>query len=130
MVVGQVQDENAFSLGGFSGHAGLFGSAEEVYAIANLLREHYFGLRDDFLSADIVREFFTRQDIVENSTWALGWDTPSEQDSSSGKYLARTSVGHLGFTGTSLWMDLEGRGRGFSYKPGSSHKKQSKDKGF
>jgi len=107
VILGEVQDENAFSLGGFSGHAGLFGSAEEVFAVANLLREHYLGLRDDFFSPYIVREFFTRQDIVKNSTWALGWDTPSQQDSSSGKYFSGTSVGHLGFTGTSLWMDLE-----------------------
>jgi CubicO group peptidase (beta-lactamase class C family) len=107
VLLGSVHDENAHALGGYSGHAGLFGIGEEVYAIVNLLRAHFFGYRDDYLDPDTVREFFRRQDIVQGSTWALGWDTPSPQDSSSGKYFSAKSVGHLGFTGISTWMDLE-----------------------
>ena len=107
IVLGSVHDENAYVLGGYSGHAGLFGTCEEVYAIVNLLRAHFFMHRNDYFDPDTVREFFTRQDIVQGSTWALGWDTPSPQDSSSGKYFSAKSVGHLGFTGTSTWMDLE-----------------------
>ncbi len=107
IVSGYVHDENAFALGGYSGHAGLFGTAEEVYALVNLLRNHFFGQRDDYLRPETVRMFFTRQDLVKGSTWALGWDTPSSEDSSSGKYFSRNSVGHLGFTGTSVWMDLD-----------------------
>jgi CubicO group peptidase (beta-lactamase class C family) len=102
-----VHDENAYSLGGYSGHAGLFGTASEVYKLANLLRGHWRGERTDYLRPETVRAFFTRQDIVEGSSWALGWDTPSSANSSSGSYFSETSVGHLGFTGTSLWMDLE-----------------------
>ena len=104
---GEVHDENAYALGGYSGHAGLFGTAEEVFSIANMLREHYRGKRDDFFSAVTVREFFRKQDIVEEGTFALGWDTPSPGNSSAGRYFSEKSVGHLGFTGTSLWMDLE-----------------------
>jgi CubicO group peptidase (beta-lactamase class C family) len=48
-----------------------------------------------------------RDGTIEGSTYGLGWDTPSEQNSSSGKYFSPTSVGHLGFTGTSIWWDLE-----------------------
>jgi CubicO group peptidase (beta-lactamase class C family) len=107
VIQGEVHDENAWAVGGYSGHAGLFGTAEEVYVLVNLLREHYLGKRDDYLKPETVRVFFTRQDIVKKSDWCLGWDTPSEEDSSSGKYFSRNSVGHTGFTGTSVWMDLD-----------------------
>jgi CubicO group peptidase (beta-lactamase class C family) len=104
---GEVHDDNAWTLGGYSGHAGLFGTAEEVYVIANMLREHYLGIRRDFFKPETVREFFRRQNIVEGNDWALGWDTRALEGSSAGKYFSRDSVGHTGFTGTSLWMDLE-----------------------
>jgi CubicO group peptidase (beta-lactamase class C family) len=104
---GEVGDENAWALGGYSGHAGLFGPAEEVYVIVNLLREHYLGNRDDYLKPETVRTFFTRQDMVKGSDWCLGWDSPSEENSSAGRYFSRNSVGHTGFTGTSVWMDLD-----------------------
>ena len=107
VIQGEVHDENAYALGGYSGHAGLFGTADEVYRIVNLLREHYLGKRQDYLSPTVVRDFFTRQDRVKGSTWALGWDTPSPEGSSSGRFFSKKSVGHLGFTGTSVWMDLE-----------------------
>ena len=107
IIRGEVEDDVAYALSGYSGHAGLFSSAEDLYALVALLRDHYYGKRDDFLSPEIVREFFRRQDIVEGCTWALGWDTPSPESSSSGKYFSPKSVGHLGFTGTSVWMDLE-----------------------
>ena len=104
---GEVHDDNAWTLGGYSGHAGLFSTAEEVYVIANMLREHYLGKRDDYFKPKTVREFFRRQDIVKASDWALGWDTRALEGSSAGKYFSRDSVGHTGFTGTSIWMDLE-----------------------
>jgi CubicO group peptidase (beta-lactamase class C family) len=103
---GEVHDDNAWTLGGYSGHAGLFSTAEEVYVIANMLREHYLGKRDDSFKPKTVREFFRRQDIVKGSDWALGWDTRALEGSSAGKYFSRDSVGHTGFTGTSIWMDL------------------------
>ncbi len=63
--------------------------------------------RRDFLNPATVREFFTRQDIVKGSDWALGWDTRALVGSSAGRHFSRNSVGHTGFTGTSIWMDLE-----------------------
>jgi serine-type D-Ala-D-Ala carboxypeptidase len=107
IIRGEVHDENAFSAGGYSGHAGLFGTAEEVFILADMLMGHYLGKRSDYLSPDIVRLFFKRQEAVKGSTWALGWDTPSPENSSAGIYISHASVGHLGFTGTSIWMDLE-----------------------
>jgi len=103
---GEVHDENAWALGGYSGHAGIFGTAAGVYGLANLLREHFHGLRDDYLQPKTVRTFFEKQHFSPGSTWALGWDTPSPTGSSTGRYFSTNSVGHLGFTGTSLWMDL------------------------
>ena len=107
VIQGEVHDENAFALGGYSGHAGLFSTAEEVYLIADVLREHYYGKRRDYFLPGVVRDFFKKQEIVKGCTWALGWDTPSPENSSAGSYISPGSVGHLGFSGTSLWMDLE-----------------------
>ena len=104
---GEVHDDNAWALGGYSGHAGLFGTAKEVHVVAGMLREHAFGTRADFFKPETVRAFFRRQDIVPGSDWALGWDTRAPEGSSAGKYFSRDSVGHTGFTGTSIWMDLE-----------------------
>jgi len=106
LIQGEVHDENAFSVGGYSGHAGLFGTAHEVYSLVELLRAHYGGERADYIKPHVVRSFFERQDIGEGTSRALGWDTPSP-GSSSGKYFSKNSVGHLGFTGTSVWMDLD-----------------------
>lgn len=107
VIQGETHDENAWTLGGYSGHAGLFGTARDIWILVNLLREHYFGKRSDFFRPETVREFFRRQDMVKGSDWALGWDTRALVGSSAGRYFSRSSVGHTGFTGTSIWMDLE-----------------------
>jgi CubicO group peptidase (beta-lactamase class C family) len=104
---GEVHDDNAWTLGGYSGHAGLFSTAEDIYLIANMLRGHYLGERKDFFKPATVREFFRRQDIVKGSDWALGWDTRALEGSSAGRSFSRDSVGHTGFTGTSIWIDLQ-----------------------
>jgi CubicO group peptidase (beta-lactamase class C family) len=104
---GEVHDDNAWALGGYSGHAGLFSTCEEIYTIVNMLREHYLGTRFDFFKPETIREFWRRQDLVEGSDWALGWDTRALKGSSAGKYFSRNSVGHTGYTGTSIWMDLK-----------------------
>ncbi len=106
-VLGYTHDENAWSFGGYSGHAGLFGTAGEVYALAELLRTHYHGERTDHLRPETVRAFFTREGPGRNGHRALGWDTPAREGSSAGRYFSGNSVGHLGFTGCSLWMDLD-----------------------
>lgn len=103
---GEVHDENAYAAGGYSGHAGLFGTAEEVCAIAELLKSHHAGRREDFLRPDTVRAFFSPRGGHAGGGRALGWDTPSERDSSAGRFFSPHAVGHLGYTGTSIWMDL------------------------
>jgi CubicO group peptidase (beta-lactamase class C family) len=103
LLCGEVHDENAAALGGVAGHAGLFGSAETVLAVTGAWLAGYHR-KPSILDSDIVREFSTRHKRIPGSSWALGWDTPSPP-SSSGQYFSGQSFGHLGFTGTSIWID-------------------------
>jgi CubicO group peptidase (beta-lactamase class C family) len=106
VVWGEVHDENAYAMGGVAGHAGLFASARDIHRFVIRLRRCLLG-RDSFLPTPLVKEFLTRDMTVSESSHALGWDTPSSDQSSSGSYFSPNTVGHLGFTGTSLWWDLE-----------------------
>lgn len=106
VLCGQVHDDNAFAVGGIAGHAGLFSSARDIHAIVARLDGCLRG-RHSFLPQSVVQEFFTRDRSVSDSTRALGWDTPTPKKSASGIHFSQKSVGHLGFTGTSLWWDLE-----------------------
>lgn len=100
---GEVHDENAAAMGGVAGHAGLFGTAESVLAISGAWLRAYCG-NESILDGELARQFATRQESTTGSSWALGWDTPSVQ-SSSGSCFSERSFGHLGYTGTSLWID-------------------------
>ena len=100
---GEVHDENASALGGVAGHAGLFGTAGAVLAVAQAWMEGRRG-KAGLLHPELVTLFTTRQQEIPNASWALGWDTPSAR-SSSGTRFTPESFGHLGYTGTSLWID-------------------------
>lgn len=100
---GEVHDENAAAMGGVAGHAGLFGTAESVLAVSGAWLRGYHGT-GSILERELVRQFTTRQESAARSSWALGWDTPSAP-SSSGSCFSERSFGHLGYTGTSLWID-------------------------
>jgi CubicO group peptidase (beta-lactamase class C family) len=103
---GEVHDPNASAMGGVAGHAGLFSTADDVMSFARVWLDAWHG-RSDLLPQEALREFSRRQDGPEGSDWALGWDTPTVGQSSSGIHFSETSIGHLGFTGTSVWIDLE-----------------------
>ncbi|MGB8010340.1 MAG: serine hydrolase domain-containing protein [Terriglobales bacterium] len=102
LIQGEVQDENTSVLGGVAGHAGLFSTAEDlaIFAHAMLNGGH------PILRADTVELFSRRESAPEGTSYALGWDTPSPP-SQSGKYFSANSFGHLGYTGTSLWIDAD-----------------------
>ena len=105
LVCGQVHDENAYAVGGVQGHAGLFGTALDIHSLLGHLLLAYHGqLSTRLFQPQMVQLFFRR---LAGSDKALGFDTPSVSGSSSGRFFSRNSVGHLGFTGTSFWMDLE-----------------------
>jgi CubicO group peptidase (beta-lactamase class C family) len=100
IIQGEVNDENAWVMGGVAGHAGLFASAEDVAKFAQCM------LRGGapILKPETVKLFTKRQQSPAGTTRTLGWDTPSVP-SQSGKYFSPASFGHLGYTGTSLWID-------------------------
>lgn len=100
---GEVHDQNAAALGGEAGHAGLFGTADAVLAISGEWLRAYHG-QATILDRAMVQEFTRRQTPEGPSSWALGWDTPSAP-SSAGRYFTARSFGHLGYTGTSIWID-------------------------
>ncbi len=106
ILCGEVHDDNAYAMGGVSGHAGLFGTAKDLGTLLSRLKDCY-GNAHPWIPQHIVQEFWTCDRSVPDSTWALGWDTPSPTESSTGTHFSPHSVGHLGFTGTSAWLDLE-----------------------
>lgn len=106
IVWGEVHDPNAAAMGGVAGHAGLFSTADDVMRFAQIWLDVWHG-RSDLLPRDAVREFSRHQEGPEDSVWALGWDRPTPGGSSSGRHFSENSIGHLGFTGTSVWIDLD-----------------------
>ncbi len=102
IIQGEVQDENASVLGGVAGHAGLFSTAGDLAIFANALLSGGHPI----LRPETVTLFTRRETSPEPTSRTLGWDTPASP-SQSGKYLSATSFGHLGYTGTSLWIDPE-----------------------
>ena len=98
---GEVHDENAAAMGGVSGHAGLFSTADDLVRFAQMLLRGGAGL----LRPETIA-LFTRTQNPSFSSRALGWDTPSPA-SSAGTKLSAHAFGHTGFTGTSIWIDPE-----------------------
>lgn len=109
VIQGEVHDEHAFVLGGCGGHAGLFANALDVLRFAAcILAEGRTAQSGKLFQPATVRHFATRQSEPPGTSRALGWDTPTAP-SSSGTYFSASSIGHLGYTGTSLWIDPERR---------------------
>lgn len=102
---GEVHDGNAWAMGGVAGHAGLFSTAADVMRFAEEMLAAERGESSVF-QQQLAQEFFRRQEIPKGSDWALGWDTPTAGRSTSGSHFPRRSIGHTGFSGTSLWIDL------------------------
>jgi len=100
IIQGEVHDENASVLGGIAGHAGLFATAEDVARFAHCILSG----GPPILRPETVALCTRRESSPEGTSRALGWDTPSPP-SQSGKYFSSSSFGHLGYTGTSLWID-------------------------
>ena len=109
IIQGEVQDENCSALGGAAGHAGLFANALDVLRFADcILADGRTASGKQLFQPETVKLFATRQTEPAGTTRALGWDTPSTP-SSSGKFFSPKSIGHLGYAGTSLWIDPERR---------------------
>jgi len=116
---GEVHDENAAVMDGVSGHAGLFGSVEDLLGFAEWMlgqserrsgggSDNHTASAPPTLRPSVIQTFTARQNLVPRSSRALGWDTP-DSGSSSGSLLSPHSIGHTGFTGTSIWIDFDRR---------------------
>ena len=102
-LIGEVHDDNTYAMGGVSGQAGLFGTIQDVAALAEVWLGSFLH-SGGFFESGLVHQFWQRSD-VPGSTRALGFDTPSPHASQAGGGFGPRTVGHLGFTGTSLWID-------------------------
>jgi serine-type D-Ala-D-Ala carboxypeptidase len=101
-IQGEVHDENASALGGVAGHAGMFANAGDVARFAHCMLNGGMPI----VRPETVALFTRRESSSPGTSRALGWDTPSSP-SQSGKYFSARAFGHLGYTGTSLWIDPE-----------------------
>ena len=105
LLTGHVHDENAYVVGGIQGHSGLFGTATAVQSLLlELLAAYHGDAARSVFQSDLVRLFFER---LPDTDRALGFDMPAKNNSSAGQYFSPRTVGHLGYTGTSFWMDLD-----------------------
>ena len=100
----EVHDDNAWAVGGIEGHAGLFGDAMSLWKLSVEVMNALNGIKTKVFDCN-----FFQKNIVKskNSNFAAGFDTPSKYASSSGRYFSEQSIGHLGYTGTSFWIDPE-----------------------
>ena len=105
-LAGAVHDENAWAAGGVAGHAGLFGPGRELFRLVACLYQAYGGERVGPLTPAAVQLFLT---VPPGADRACGFDTPGADPTqrAAGRYFSPRSVGHLGFTGTSFWLDLD-----------------------
>lgn len=104
-LAGEVDDENAAFTGGGDGHAGLFGTAAAVGRFGERIIAGFHG-EDPWGDQRILRDILR---IPEGEIRPMGWDRVSGERPSAGRWFSRSGVGHLGFTGTSLWLDLQRR---------------------
>ena len=104
LLCGEVHDQNASALGGAAGHSGLFASVRAVGRFAQTLCSSFLG-KSDLVSSSTFSNFVTQAEPKKSSR-ALGWDTMLPT-SSCGSSFSKRSIGHTGFTGTSLWIDPE-----------------------
>lgn len=105
LLVGEVHDDNAWFAGGIDGQAGLFGSAGAVFRLLRILvADFQKGGSASFFSRPMLSELFHGS---RENPLPLGFDRPSVKNSSAGRHFSADTIGHLGFTGVSFWVDLE-----------------------
>lgn len=103
LVQGEVHDENAYAIGGVSGHAGVFATSRDLAAFCQMLLNGGVYGHKRILQRSTIAQFTAPQPLAQN-TRTLGWVVPTE-GSSSGHYFSAHSYGHTGFTGTTIWID-------------------------
>lgn len=108
IIQGEVHDQNCYAMGGVAGHAGLFSTATDINKFILDIVACYRG-SGTLVPQEIIKRFlpFHYNLTICNSTWLLGWDRPSYKSSQAGVYFSNESIGHLGYTGCSMWIDLK-----------------------
>ena len=101
LVRGEVHDENCAALGGVAGHAGVFATARAVAVFGRAYLDCLSG-RSEYLPRALVTHAVSPR---PGGTHLLGWDAKSAEKSAAGKRMSPRSFGHLGFTGTSVYLD-------------------------
>lgn len=106
VIRGEVHDQNAYALGGVAGHAGLFSTAGDLHTLTKELVACWRG-NGSLVPTAVAKEFMKVGDKKpEGDAFTLGWMRPSRKNSSSGHFFSPQSIGHLGYTGCSIWIDL------------------------
>ena len=109
LLQGEVHDDNCWTIGGIGGHAGLFGTLAAAHDAARSWSRLAVGREAGLgVSSGLVAEVLNRRWMHPRGTHVVGWDTPTPGASSSGSRFTRRAFGHLGFTGTSVWIDPDG----------------------
>jgi CubicO group peptidase (beta-lactamase class C family) len=103
LLQGEVHDENAFAMGGVAGHAGMFTTASDLAAFCQMMLNGGIYRYHRMLNRATISMFTAPQSVAGNAR-TFGWMSPTP-NSSSGKYFSPRSYGHLGYTGTSIWID-------------------------
>ncbi|MCP2519066.1 serine hydrolase [Candidatus Aminicenantes bacterium AC-708-M15] len=106
IIWGEVHDHNCYSMGGISGNSGLFSNIEDLHCLALQFLKDYSIL----FKSEIIDLFYTNYTSYSTEYRSIGWKLASSRVSSAGDNFSRKSIGHTGFTGTSLWIDAEKKG--------------------
>lgn len=104
VIQGEVHDDNVWVMGGVAGHAGLFSTSSDIFQLARMFLDSFNG-RSTVLAPELVRESWKRSPVPAGTVRVFGWDGVGPGPSSAGSHISPSAVGHLGFTGTSLWID-------------------------
>ena len=100
----ETHDMNAWVTGGVAGHAGLFGTAIEIFKlIKHIIDIMQKNKTDRYLKPDTISDFLNKN---PKTGWTCGFDTPAPHNSAAGNLFSAFTIGHLGFTGTSFWHDI------------------------
>lgn len=106
LIQAEVNDERAYYLDGVAGHAGLFATADDLAKFGTmLLNEGTYGGKE-YLSPEVVQQFTTQQSDISGRGYGFDRKSPSGF-TTAGQLASEDTFGHLGFTGTSFWVDRE-----------------------
>ncbi|MCB0308435.1 MAG: serine hydrolase [Bdellovibrionales bacterium] len=106
IIQGEVHDSNAYHMGGVAGHAGLFGTLDASMKIAKAWFMTYTG-DSRVISKQTSRQFLSRYLAKNGRLWGMGWDIATPPKSLAGTKASKLTFGHVGYTGTSVYLDFE-----------------------